>query len=272
MKKIVENAVRALLYEAITLPKPGLVDPADSGSHSDMTIYTFVDSSLAMEPYLEKAAAIGENFSEVDLTEMFNELRLAGIEAEKAMLKATNGVNTHKGAIFSLGIFVCARSYAQNNDGDTFQVIREMCAGLVKKDLQKLESPKTAGEKQFVKYNKGGVRELAETGYPVVEKLALPYLEKHAGTDRQRLLDTLMLLASKVDDSTFIKRSGDVNKLEWLHKVAQEFLDKGGSQTKEGLIYLEKLNFIFKQNNYSIGGCADLLIVTIFLAMEDGKL
>lgn len=272
MKKIVENALKALLYEAVTLPKPGLVDPADNGSHSDMDIYTFVDSSLAMETYLNEATKIGENFVKDDLTEMFSELRLAGIKAEKSMLKATNGINTHKGAIFSLGIFVCARSFAKNKNLDTFSIIRKMCHGLVKHDLQKMNVAQTAGEKQFVKYKKGGVRELAEEGYPIVEKTALPYLEKHSGTIREKLLDTLMLLATKVDDSTFIKRSGDIKKLNWLHSASQEFLDKGGSQTQAGMAYLESLGKIFKQNNYSIGGCADLLIVTIFMALEDGKL
>lgn len=272
MKRIVNNALRSLLYEAVTLPKPGLVDPADSGSHSDMDIYTFIDSSLSMEQYLIKAAAIGENFGQNNLTEMFKELRLAGIEAEKSMLQATKGINTHKGAIFSLGIFVCARSFASKNNDDTFNVIRQMCNGLVKSDFEKIHRPKTAGEKQFLKYKKAGVRKLAEDGYPVIEKLALPYLEQSHGTIEQRLLNTLMLLAVKVDDSTFIKRSGDIEKLGWLHQVAQEFLDKGGSQTKEGMTYLKKLNQVFKQNNYSIGGCADLLIVTIFMALEDGKL
>lgn len=272
MKKIVNNAIRALLYEAVTLPKPGLVDPADSGSHSDMDIYTFVDSSLAMQPYLAKAVKIGENFTENNLTDMFKELRIAGIEAEKSMLNATKGINTHKGAIFSLGIFVCARSFANKNNADTFNVIRKMCHGLVKNDLKNLRKPQTAGEMQFIKYKKGGVRELAEEGYPAIEEVALPYLETHIGSIKEKLLDTLMLLAVKVDDSTFIKRSGDIKKLEWLHQTAQEFLNKGGSRTQEGMAYLEKLNQIFKQNNYSIGGCADLLIVTIFMALEDNKL
>ena len=273
MKKIVDNALKALLYEVVTLPKPGLVDPADNGSHVDMNVYTFIDSSLALQPYLEQAAIIGESFIENDLTKMFFKLRQAGINAEEEMLKATNRVNTHKGAIFSLGIFVCARSYARKNNLNTFKVIKKMCHNLVKDDFNKIDSKKmTAGERQYLRYKLGGVRQLAEEGYPIVEFKSLPYLKNRSGELNERLLDTLMLLAANVNDSTFIKRSGDIKKLGWLHETAQLFLDKGGSQTSQGKKDLEKLNLIFKQNNYSIGGCADLLIVTIFMALEENYL
>lgn len=273
MKKIVNNALKALLYEVVALPKPGLVDPADNGSHLDMNVYTFIDSSLALEPYLENAANIGENFIEDDLTKMFAELRQAGIAAEKDMLDATNGINTHKGAIFSLGIFVCAQSYAKKNNVNIFNIIRKMCHDLVKHDFTKIDYQNiTAGEKQYLKYKLGGVRQLAQDGYPVVEYDSLPYLKNASGKLNEQLLDTLMLLATKVDDTTFIKRSGDAKKLAWLHQVSQLYLDKGGSQTIQGRKYLNQLSLIFKKNNYSIGGCADLLIVTIFMALEENYL
>ncbi|MGQ5709483.1 triphosphoribosyl-dephospho-CoA synthase CitG [Lactobacillus sp. PSON] len=269
MKKIVNNALKALLYEVVTLPKPGLVDPADTGSHLDMDVFTFINSSLALQPYLEKAAEIGENFFEEDLTKMFISLRQVGIIAEKEMLQATNNVNTHKGAIFSLGIFVCARSYAKPRNLNTFIVIKKMCHNLVRHDFAKLNQHNaTAGELQYLKYKLGGVRQLAEEGYPVVENISLPYLKNRPGTLNERLIDTLMVLATKIDDSTFIKRSGDAKKITWLHQASQQFLDKGGCQSREGLEYLHQLNVIFKQENYSIGGCADLLIVTIFMALE----
>lgn len=272
MKRIVENALKSLLYEVVTLPKPGLVDPLDRGSHDDMDAYTFIDSSVAMTPYLEEASNIGENFAGEDLFQMFNLLRQAGIKAEKSMLKATNGVNTHKGAIFSLGIFVCARSFAQKNSQDTFEIIRKMCYNLVEHDLTNINKPHTAGENQYLKYHKAGVRELAQAGYPVVEQVSLPYLENHSGTLQEKLLDTLMLLATQVDDTTFIKRAKDIHKLSWLHQAAKKYLDLGASRSQEGRDYLNELNRIFKENHYSIGGCADLLIVTIFMALEDKKL
>ena len=68
---ITTNALRALLYEVVTEPKPGLVNPASSGPHPDMDIYTFIDSSLSLEPYFAAAVQIGQNFSASVLTKMF---------------------------------------------------------------------------------------------------------------------------------------------------------------------------------------------------------
>ncbi len=100
-------AVRALLWEVCTTPKPGLVDQAGSGSHRDMDIYTFVASALALQPYFEACVRIGRESSQLPAPETFRRVRPAGIQAEKEMFAATGGVNTHKGAIFSMGT-VCA--------------------------------------------------------------------------------------------------------------------------------------------------------------------
>lgn len=126
------------------------------------------------------------------------------------MFHTTSGVNTHKGAIFSLGIFVCAESYARFNNVDTFSVIRKMCQGLVKNDLQKNNQNLTAGEQQFIQYGQGGARQVAQEGYPIIEKIALPFLKNRQGTTNQRLLDTLMKIATVIEDSNLIKRAGNI--------------------------------------------------------------
>lgn len=273
IKEIVDNALKALLYEAVTLPKPGLVDPIDQGSHTDMDIYTFIDSSVALVPYLNKAAQIGEEFKGHDLTQMFQKLRQEGILAETEMLRATQAVNTHKGAIFSLGIFVCAQSYAKKHEQDVFEVIKKMSRGLIHHDLSTLNKKHlTAGEEQYVKYQIGGVRELAERGYPIVKDISLPYLKMSQGTINQRLLDTLMKIASQADDTTFVKRAQGKQTLAWLHEISEEFLSLGGSRSPAGMQFLKEENVIFKKHNYTIGGCADLLIVTIFMALEENSL
>ncbi|WP_279034804.1 triphosphoribosyl-dephospho-CoA synthase [Lactobacillus intestinalis] len=273
IKEIVDNALKALLYEAVTLPKPGLVDPVDQGSHPDMDIYTFIDSSVALAPYLNKAAQIGEEFKGHNLTQMFQKLRQEGILAETEMLRATQAVNTHKGAIFSLGIFVCAQSYAKKHEQDIFEVIKKMCRGLIHHDLSTLNKKHlTAGEEQYVKYQIGGVRELAERGYPIVRDSSLPYLKMSQGTINQRLLDTLMKIASQADDTTFVKRAQGRQTLAWLHEISEKFLKLGGSKTQAGMQFLKEENAIFKEHDYTIGGCADLLIVTIFMALEENSL
>lgn len=268
---IANNAVKALLYEAATGPKPGLVDPMDSGPHPDMDIYLFIDSSLSLQNYFQQAELIGRNFTGSDLRQLFHELRQAGINAEKDMFNATNGVNTHKGAVFALGIFVCAESYSLKTQTDIFATIKKMCHGLMAHDLNQKQLSRgdlTAGEKQFERYHLGGARETAESGYPVVEKIALPFLKQSRGSIQVRLLDTFMKIATVTSDSNLIKRAGSSKIIPWLHRSAQHYLDLGGYLTKAGRQYLSKLDQIFKANNYSLGGCADLLIVTIFMGLE----
>lgn len=271
-KEIVNHAIKALLYEVVTEPKPGLVDPSNNGSHSDMDAFTFISSSLALEDYFIEAAKLGEQFQEADLTVLFQNLRKAGILAERQMFRATQGVNTHKGAIFALGIFVCAKSYADKNNLNVFSVIKQMCAGLVKRDLKQIQHYTTVGATIYKQYGIAGAREMAESGYQVVEQIALPFLIRATGTTNQRLLDTLMKIAAEIPDTTFIKRSGGIDQLPWLKQAMQRYFELGGSKSPEGMQYLHELNDIFVAHNYTIGGCADILIVTVFMALEMEKL
>ena len=102
-KFLAAQGARALLYEVCTTPKPGLVDRHNNGSHKDMDVFTFLDSTASLMPYLERAVAIGQATAHRMPEETFERLREAGLRAERTMLQATGGVNTHKGAIFSLG-------------------------------------------------------------------------------------------------------------------------------------------------------------------------
>ena len=97
-KFLAAQGARALLYEVCTTPKPGLVDRHNNGSHKDMDVFTFLDSTAALLPYLEQAVAIGQETARRMPEETFEWLREAGLGAERTMLRATGGVNTHKGA------------------------------------------------------------------------------------------------------------------------------------------------------------------------------
>ena len=108
--RIAELAERALLCELAVTPKPGLVDMETNGAHEDMDRFTFVRSACALRPCFERCARLGmENRS---TEETFFRLRREGLLAEETMLAATGGVNTHKGAIFSLGLLCCAAGAA----------------------------------------------------------------------------------------------------------------------------------------------------------------
>lgn len=99
--EVARLAVRALHAELCLYPKPGLVSPVDSGSHDDMDAGTFMRSMFALRHYFKKICLAGWNDAP------FAQLKKLGIAAEVAMLKATCGINTHRGAIFSLGM-LCA--------------------------------------------------------------------------------------------------------------------------------------------------------------------
>lgn len=270
---VVNNALAALLYEVSLQPKPGLVDPVSNGAHDDMTLLTFIDSSLALGGYFNQAYDIGAHFSSDDLTGMFTTLREAGREAEKAMFAATHGVNTHKGAIFSLGILVTAVAYATQFGLTTTdhirQIVTQMLAGLVTQDLAPLNGtkrPMTAGEHQYQQYRLTGARGEAAAGFPVVMGKALPFLQAATGTTTQRLLDTLLMIAGEIEDTNLIKRAGTPLVIAEMKQWVAEYFALGGSQSPAGLAYLTALDDIFIARHLSIGGAADNLILTIFLA------
>jgi len=271
--QIVRAAMTALLYEVSLNPKPGLVDPVSNGAHSDMTVFTFIDSSLSLQQYFNEAYAISHDFSGDDLTVMFETLRQLGVRAEAKMCGATHGVNTHKGAIFSLGILISAIAYGTRIGGvtvnDLQKIITKMTVDLVQHDFKNLYKKKqklTAGEQQYQQYRLPGIRGEAAAGFPIVMDMALPFLLKSVGSTSQRLLDTLMKIASSIVDTNLIKRAGSPDILTELKQWSATYFELGGSQTSAGITYLKKLDVEFVQRHLSIGGTADNLISTVFLA------
>ncbi len=278
---LAQLGTRAMLYEVAVNPKPGLVDPVSSGPHPDMDVFLFIDSATSLTPYLVDCATAGSQFRDAALPKLFQQLRPLGQNAEREMFRTTHDVNTHKGAIFSLGILVAvtAHQITVDNNYSLKQVIamtKEMLSGLTQNDFKSLANkPKetlTAGERQFVHYGKTGIRGEAEAGFPTVTEMALPFLRQRSGTIMARLLDTLIQIAGNTDDSNLIKRAGDSQITAWMHEQAEHYFALGGSQTVAGRHFLEALNQTFITRNLSLGGSADLLILTIYLALLDGTL
>lgn len=276
--QLASMALESLLYEVVVNPKPGLVDPVDVGPHPDMNVFMFIDSAVSLRGYLEACVSAGYEFDGDDLTELFQTIRGMGIKAEETMFEATHHVNTHKGAVFSLGILATATAY-QARIGDRGlkqlqQIIREMLQNLITDDLATphFETTKnlTAGERQYLKYGLLGVRGEAAAGFPVVFDYAVPFLEKRTGPLNARLLDTLLLIVLHADDSNLIKRSGDPHILKKVRQKIRTYFELGGYQTEAGYRLLQDLNTSFKNQNLSLGGSADLLILTIFVGLETG--
>lgn len=117
LKNEMEHKIRsALLSEVYTTPKPGLVDLRDSGAHRDMDVHSFEKSTEAITPYLLRMFELGCQGTSGEEEQVFLAIRKVGMEAEAAMLSATNGVNTHKGMIFTMGIVLAAAGIYYKND------------------------------------------------------------------------------------------------------------------------------------------------------------
>ncbi|MDF0479060.1 triphosphoribosyl-dephospho-CoA synthase CitG [Vagococcus sp. PNs007] len=266
-------AQRAMLYEAVCHPKPGLVDPVNSGAHQDMDIFTFIDSSCSMQKEFEDMYLAGYQFEGNDLNELFDSIRPIGLKAEKEMMQSTHNVNTHKGAIFSLGIILAGLGHLESQKKtvtiDSLQSVVKAMTGHLLDDFKglelKTEEALTNGEKLYIDYGLLGVRGEVAQGFPTVLNYGLPLLEQYGACSNESLLNVLMLMLYYNEDSNLIKRAGDIKILNWSKTIVTRYFEKGGSQTEEGITYLNELNDLFISENLSIGGTADLLIVTVFI-------
>ena len=277
-KRIARLACQALLYEVAVTPKPGLVDRANSGSHQDMDFFTFQASAAALWPYFETCAEIGMDTRQLLPEQTFARLRVPGMMAEGEMLRSTGGVNTHKGAIFSLGILCAALGrmgweYADKPEWLLYEC-SQMTAGLVEKDFAGLtaENAKTAGQKLYLRHGITGVRGQAEAGFPAVLKVGLPKLEE--GLSKGLSINdagcaALLSMLAAAADTNIISRSD----YETQQRIALEtaILLQKTPFPEEAV--LKQMDQDFIEKNLSPGGTADLLAMTYFLYLlkEDAQ-
>lgn len=266
-------ACRALIYEACTTPKPGLVDMENSGSHSDMDIYTFIDSSSVLMPYFRKFSLAGIRYCNEEPYKLFDNIRYLGMLAEDEMFIATNNVNTHKGLIFSLGIICSALGYlfANGKELDTNNILelcKDMTFNVLKTDFNgiTIENSKTNGEKLFTQYGIGGIRGEVANGFSSVMKYGLPVLkqlvEKGYSLNDAGVL-TLLNLVANVMDTNIISRS-NIKKQEQVQFEIQKIINRQKLENIN-LNTIKKLDKRFIEMNVSPGGCADLLSITYML-------
>ena len=267
---VAQQAVRALLYEVTTTPKPGLVDRRNSGSHTDMDSFTFMSSAAALYPYFEACAKVGRETMDRPAPETFAALRPLGCEAEGEMLDATNGVNTHKGAVFSIGITCAALGRLNRAEWcDPARVLQEVAAmtkGLTQQDLAAVttENAVTAGQKLYAQYGITGIRGQVEAGLPVVLHHGLPVLENglKLGYDINRAgCAALLEILVHSTDTNMIARSSRERQLAWVTRV-KELLAQTPYPDEEALVELDDQ---FIAENLSPGGSADLLALTYLL-------
>lgn len=275
-------AQQALLYEAVLFPKPGLVDPVDNGAHNDMDIFTLINGVSCLYSGFYKFALKGLSW-DGNPRELFQELRSIGIDLENKMFKETNGVNTHKGAIFSMGIFIAAvglvlqeyldycDEFPVFHEEDTekiFLMVQQMAKGLVSEDFKDIHLKRhlTHGEMLYLKYGFTGIRGEAESGYPIVKNYILPKMRSQNRRNglKWRLHEILFMLMSTVEDSNVVYRGG-MEALDLVKREAKNFLEKGNLEKENAYELINDMNKLFVEKNISPGGSADLLSVSIFI-------
>ena len=251
--RLAENAKNALLSELTLYPKPGLVSFVDTGSHLDMTAATFLRSIASLTHYFRAIAIRGRNAAP------FADLEHLGIAAERRMMAATGGVNTHRGAIFAIGL-LCAAA----GDGDISpERLRRRLLALWGTDLRARVHAGTAshGGRVAVQHGLRGARAEAAAGFPVIFEHVVPALRaaRAAGLDeRHAHLQAFFVAMAELDDTNLVHRAG-MEGLRFARNAAHGFLDGGGACAADAIVRAERIHRSFVERRLSPGGAADAL-------------
>ena len=288
---IAHLATQALQAELDTTPKPGLVDKENNGAHRDMDHALMQLSINTLHPYFVRLALLGF----ADTLPSLTVIRDAGIEAEKAMLAATNGVNTHKGALFSMGLAVVAAAYEEKkaaaNKGEREKEREEGCLSSLQLTIKALaasfpDTSGTHGSKAKLLSNGTttikGALDNAREGYEKLFAEWLPfYNERRKNHDAHALHKTLLRIMCDLDDTNVIYRT-NVATAEEVKQEARALLasfeEAYAAQDKEKcasaieekcasaeLLALKDMDRRYTERNISPGGAADMLSLTVFI-------
>lgn len=267
-------ASMALQAELDTTPKPGLVDRNDNGAHRDMDHALMQRSIKALHPYFVRLAQLGFT----DKQPYHDEIVNVGIEAEREMFKATGGVNTHKGALFSIGLAAVALA------GEAFCRITqaERCGTMAyndvnSKQIQSLsnsiaslarlfpDTNGTHGSKAKANNILKGALDNAREGYTQLFKAWLPfYIDRIAEGDNYALHKTLLRIMCDLDDTNIVYRTS-METMKEVKTEARQMLD-----TSRNIVNfeaaLQAMNTDYIHRNISPGGSADMLSLVVFLS------
>jgi triphosphoribosyl-dephospho-CoA synthase len=261
---LADLAVSALMDEATLTPKPGLVDLRSRGAHQDMDWLLMCHSARALHPTFHGLAETGRRIS--DLLTLRVRIGQIGRQGEAAMLRATGGVNTHRGAIWALGLLVTAA--AQDDSNTTPEAVARR-AGAIARCPDRFAPSRTGnkGEVACRRYGVGGARAQAQADFPHVIHLALPCLRdsRLRGDDELTArLNCLVALIAELDDTCVLSRGG-TSALAMVQAGAARVLAGGGAGSVRGKHALRLLEQMLIEMNVSPGGAADLLAATLFL-------
>src|SRR5450830_9017 len=260
-RRLARTAVRSLYQELVLYPKPGLVSLIDNGSHADMDAATFMRSLFSLRHYfiaIADAGAAGAHFSE---------LKHLAIVAERRMLTATKGINTHRGAIFCLGM-LCAAIASCRAQGMLLspQAIRATLLiqwgdALTAHTSPDAEETDSNGLRVAAYHAVGGAREEGALGFPSVFEIALPQLQATLAAARDwqcAKIDALFALMAHVSDTNVYHRGGAAGAAI-VQARSQAFLAAGGSGDAAWKERAIECHRAFVARRLSPGGAADLL-------------
>ncbi|RKU02156.1 triphosphoribosyl-dephospho-CoA synthase MdcB [Burkholderia sp. Nafp2/4-1b] len=265
-ERIAELAERSLVLEIDTYPKPGLVSHVDTGSHTDMDAATFTRSAAVLRPYFAELADAGARDADMAV------LRKIGLRAEHAMLAATGGVNTHRGAIFGLGL-LCAAAGRRMVRG-TPAAARTMTLGAWVAQRWGTEIlggprlPDSHGERASRRYGVGGARREAAGGFATVYGVGLPALRraKRCMPDDPEAarVEACFALIAALDDTNLLHRGGQ-DGLDFARATARAFVARGGIRARDWRARADAAHRAFVVRRLSPGGAADLLAMSVFV-------
>lgn len=260
-------ATRALKAELNTTPKPGLVDTHDSGAHRDMDHALMMRSIRAMHPYFVRLATLGYDSHQLPA---HNDIVRIGIEAEKAMFNSTGGVNTYKGALFSMGLAVTAATYiiGRGEVATTTHGKEYVPNSLLSTTIIQLANgfPDTCGThgSRAKQLAQAGCKlksalDNAREGYRQLFGEWLPFYETRIkGDDSYVKHKTLLRIMCDLDDTNIVYRTDYDTMLQVkteARRLLEDFSEAG----------IEDMNRDFVSRNISPGGSADMLALVVFL-------
>lgn len=265
-ERLADMAVDALIDEADLSPKPALVDRRGNGAHHDLHLGLMHASALSLWPMFKEMAEAAIEWGEVGVP-LREALGRIGREGEQAMLVTTNGVNTHRGAIWALGLLTAAAALEP-------RAVTLNATRLALLNDRYAPQPMSHGAQVAQRYGARGAREEAQLGFPSVVQRGLPQLYKsrqqNAGEQNARL-DALLAIMTELADTCVLYRAGPEG-ISTMQRGARAVLDAGGSATLAGRRQLHELDQHLLALNASPGGAADLLAACLFIDRLDGAL
>ena len=262
-RALADKAVEALVDEATLTPKPGLVDRRGPGAHDDMDLELLLASAASLHDGFAQMADAAEEIG-APSAELRAELARIGRVAEERMLDVTGGVNTHRGAIWALGLLTGAAALGADDACRT-------AASIASHPDSAAPAPAlTNGALAQLRYGRGGARAEAVDGFPHA-RLAFTTLRRvrrRGATETQARLDALMAVIASLDDTCLLHRGGPQG-LALAQRGARRVLRAGGTAAHAGRVRLAELDAALTSRRLSPGGSADLLAAALYLDSLD---